>query len=129
MRERGYLLVNLYRDGKPRNFLVHRLVAMAFLGGIPRGMQVNHKDGDKKNNRLENLEVVTQEENRAHAMRTGLLVRGEDNPGSRLTDEKVRAVRKLRDEGVRVQEIAYQFGVSEATIYNACRRRTWKHVE
>ena len=127
--KRGYSTVNLYRDAHPRNFLVHRLVAAAFLGPIPPDKQVNHKDGDKQNNNLDNLELVTPEENRAHAARTGLVVRGEQNPVSRLTDAKVRAIRAQRDAGVRVQEIAYSFGVSEKTIYLVCRRITWRHVE
>src|SRR5436305_1185025 len=65
--KRGYLHVNLYRDGKAHNCLVHRLVAMAFIGVIPPGWEVNHKDGDKGNARLENLEIVTREENKRHA--------------------------------------------------------------
>ena len=97
--ERGYMLVNLHRHGRPRNFLVHRLVAMAFLGAIPRGPRINHKDGDKRNNCLDNLEICTPEQNRAHAARTGLLLRGEANPSSRLTDAKVRAMRQMRAEG------------------------------
>jgi DNA-directed RNA polymerase specialized sigma24 family protein len=126
--ERGYMLVNLYRDGRPRNFLVHRLVAMSFLGPIPAGKQINHKDGDKKNNCLENLEIVTPEQNRAHAARTGLLLRGEDNPSSRLTEEQVRAMRQRRDEGVRVRDIAHEFDVSEKTVYLICNRASWRHV-
>src|SRR5206468_2287903 len=61
--ERGYLAVNLYRDNEPRHFLVHRLVAAAFIGPIPPGMQVNHKDTDKTNNELANLEVITPDDN------------------------------------------------------------------
>jgi hypothetical protein len=127
--ERGYLLVNLYRGGRPKNFLIHRLVADAFLGPIPWGMQVNHKNGKKWDNHVENLEIITAEENREHAQRTGLILRGEANPSSRLTEQKVREIRRLRAEGVRVQDIAYQFGVSEKAVYWACRRLTWRHVE
>src|SRR4051794_37680931 len=84
--KRGYLLVNLYRDGRPKNFLVHRLVVTAFLGAIPLGRQVNHRDGDKSNNCVENLEVVTQQENLRHAAETGLLRVGEANPKAKLTE-------------------------------------------
>src|SRR5262245_60662924 len=61
--KRGYLHVNLYHNGRAKNFLVHRLVAAAFLGALPPNQQVNHKDGDKTNNELSNLEVVSPEEN------------------------------------------------------------------
>jgi hypothetical protein len=127
--ERGYLCVNLYRCGRVRNFLVHRLVAMAFIGTIPPGKQVNHKDGDKRNNSADNLEVVTPEQNREHAKRTGLVVRGEDNPSSRLSEKDVQAIRKMRAEGVRVRGIAHRYDVSERTVYMVCRRKTWRHVE
>lgn len=63
----GYNVVNI---GKRRGTkYVHRLVATAFLGEIPQGMTINHKDGDKSNNRIENLEIVTYRENHLHAFR------------------------------------------------------------
>ena len=99
--KRGYLLVNLYRDGKPKNFLVHRLVATAFIGVIPPGWQVNHRDGDKGNNDLGNLEIVTSEQNRRHAVENGLMRRGEANPKARLKENDVREVRRRREAGDR----------------------------
>jgi hypothetical protein len=126
---RGYMLVNLYRGGRVRNFLVHRLVAMTFIGRIPPGKQINHRDGDKRNNRADNLEIVTPEENREHAKRTGLVVRGEDNPSARLSEKDVLAIRRMRAEGVRVRDIANTYDVSERTVYMLCRRKTWRHVE
>lgn len=59
----GYLQVLLYKDGKKKRFYVHRLVVIAFIGDIPKGMVVNHLNEDKLDNRLSNLEVVTQKEN------------------------------------------------------------------
>jgi DNA-binding CsgD family transcriptional regulator len=107
---------------------VHRLVVLAFVGRIPRGKQVNHIDGDKLNNDIQNLEIVTPEQNREHAKRTGLIVRGEDNPSSRLTEKDVQEIRQLRADGVRVRDIANRFDISERTVYMACRRKTWRHV-
>ena len=61
-------------DGSKTNQLVHRLVLLAFIGEHPEGKNiVNHKDGDKTNNSLENLEWVTSQENTQHAVDTGLL--------------------------------------------------------
>ena len=129
--ERGYLTVNLYRNGRPEHCLVHRLVAAAFLGPIPPGYQVNHVDADKSNNRLTNLEIVTPEENRAHAARCGLLrdFKGEANIRAKLTEGKVRDIRRLREEGMRVQEIAWRFQVSERVVRLICRRKLWGHVD
>lgn len=69
----GYPSVVLWTHGKPSTKYVHRLVATAFIGEIPQGMVVNHIDGDKTNNHVTNLEIITQSGNREHAVRTGLL--------------------------------------------------------
>jgi hypothetical protein len=127
-RERGYLAVNLYREGKPHNCLVHRLVAQAFCGDIPPGYHVNHKDGDKANNDASNLEIVTPEENRRHALRTGLIKRGEDNPRAKLTEADVRELRRLHAEGTTVRVLTRRYDLSEHGVYLILRRKTWRHV-
>lgn len=66
----GYLMVVLHGDTKPVMKLIHRLVASAFLGGSE--LQVNHIDGNKQNNHIENLEYTTRSENMRHAYRLGL---------------------------------------------------------
>lgn len=69
----GYKEVTLYKNGKAKNIRTHRIVAFAFLGKpLDDRMEVNHKDGDKKNNSVSNLEWVTSSENQRHAYRTGL---------------------------------------------------------
>jgi hypothetical protein len=60
----SYLVVTIYNDkGQKKYMLVHRLVYMAHVGPIPKGMQINHKDENKENNCIENLELMTQKEN------------------------------------------------------------------
>lgn len=68
----GYLVVQLWQDGRPRTCLVHSLVAVAFLGSMPEGQEVNHKNGNKLDNTPGNLEYLTRSENNLHAYRTGL---------------------------------------------------------
>lgn len=68
----GYAIVTLYKDGKSTSRAVHRLVAEAFLPNPDNLQIVNHKDGNKQNNRLENLEWCTQKENVAHAIKMGV---------------------------------------------------------
>ena len=67
----GYLQVYLYNQGEKKYALVSRLVAEAFIGSLT-GLQVNHKDGNKLNNTVSNLEIVTASENIVHALHTGL---------------------------------------------------------
>ena len=69
---RGYLQVCLTKDGKPKTYTVHRLVAKAFLPNLKNKKQVNHIDGNKENNNIDNLEWVTSSENNKHAFITGL---------------------------------------------------------
>ena len=68
----GYITTCLYMNGESRMAYVHKLVALAFLPNPEGKTQVNHKDGNKKNNHLENLEWVTPRENTIHALDTGL---------------------------------------------------------
>jgi hypothetical protein len=68
----GYVVVNVCVDGKKGVAHVHSLVAEAHIGPRPAGMEINHKDGDKGNCAVSNLEYVTRSENGKHAWRTGL---------------------------------------------------------
>ena len=70
----GYQYVQLKKDAKYKNFYIHRLVAMYFIDEVDGKEYVNHKDGNKKNNRFDNLEWCTESENMKHAYETGLNV-------------------------------------------------------
>ncbi len=72
--ETQYAQVELYKEGKGKMCLVHRLVAQAFIPNPENKPTVNHKDGNKLNNTVSNLEWATQQENNQHALRTGLVV-------------------------------------------------------
>lgn len=129
----GYLQVSLCRDRRRKRISVHRLVAIAFLGPAPKGCEVNHKNGDKADNRAENLEWVTRSENHAHAYRVlgnqCPCREGEANGHAKLTDRKVRRIRKLYDTGKHTQaELGEMFGVAENTISQVVNRKTWRHV-
>ena len=99
VNNRGYHRLLVYFPGKPRrNMSVHRLVAETFLGDPPDGHEVNHKNGDKLDNRVQNLEWVSKSENLAHSFRIGreVLRRG-DHP---------RAKAVVRDDGLRFDCLA-----------------------
>lgn len=68
----GYYYVNLYKNSKPKHKTIHRLVAQAFISNPENKPFINHKDGNKLNNCVYNLEWVTCGENNIHALNTGL---------------------------------------------------------
>lgn len=106
----GYLAVSLRVAGRYITRSVHRLVAVSFLGR-PRGRDVNHKNGDKHDNRLVNLEYLTRGENHRHAYRNRL----REPVGKKLSDDEVRLIAALQGHFTQ-QELADRFGVSRSTI-------------
>lgn len=129
----GYLEVCLSVHGERHTFRVHRLVVRAFVGPIPDGKEVNHRDGNKLNNHVQNLEIVTVAENVEHARQNGLSDDpprkiGTENGKAKLTPEKVRQIRAL--EGViPYRVIGERFGVSKYTVCDVIQKRTWAHVD
>lgn len=126
----GYIIADLWKNNKPKRFKVHQLVSGAFNGVRPKGLEVNHIDGNKANNTPENLEYVTRSENAIHAIRTGLRVvpNGERNGSARLTAEKVLEIRRLGASGQSKRAIARLFGVSESNVSQIIFRQIWKHI-
>lgn len=127
----GRRRITLCRNTKQHTYLLHRLVADAFLGPRPVGKEVNHIDGDPTNNRIENLEYVTRAENMLHAYRTGIRKPvpsyGEKNGGGgKLTSEKVAEIRRLYATGkFRQKDLGAMFGVSQPMIGNITRGQSW----
>lgn len=126
----GYQHVTLFSDGKRRLCKVHRLVAEAFLGPCPPGLQVNHKNRNKSDNRVENLEYVTSLENIRHAHSVGppTKARGETHALAKLTPEIVKAIRDAPEGRHAASELARRYGVHVSTIYRVRKRKRWKHL-
>ena len=116
-------------NGKKKTFRAHRLVLMAFKPvDNMENLEVNHIDGNKKNNRLENLEWCTSSENQIHAFKTGLSKarRGEESNFSKLRLEDVKRVFDLREQGLTQAEIATIIGCSSSNISYILKRKTWQ---
>lgn len=128
---RGYLIVGLSRLGVRRMFTVQRLVMNAFVGPRPHGYQINHKNGIKRDNRLDNLEYVTPSENSLHAHRTGLSVsiKGSRHYRAKLNESQVLRIRDMVGSGSSTPTlVAEMFGVSTTTIYSIVSRANWRHI-
>ena len=107
---------------------VHRVVALAFLESDPLRPFVNHRDGDKRNNCLLNLEWCNHSENIQHRQRVLKKNIGAKNYNAKLTDAKVIRARRLYATGTTLTEIAKGYGVSLGTISSAVTGRHWKHL-
>lgn len=120
----GYLKVSLCRNSKRKEFLVHRLVAMAFIGD-PEGFDVCHFDGDKANNSVQNLRIDTRTGNMADQIRMGKTPRGEKCGSNKYPREFVLSLRNRIDAGESVREISAETGVPVSTLYGFRSRQTW----
>ena len=106
---------------------IHRLVAEKYIPNPENKPQVNHKDGNKLNNCVDNLEWVTNQENRNHAVDNDLQVAGERCSWAKLTEENVKEIRA--NPGYENEYWARKFKVSRGTINDVVNYRTWKHID
>lgn len=127
---RGYPSVRLRLNGVPILYRVHRLLAIAFIPNSENKPCVNHKNGIKSNNSLDNLEWCTQSENIRHAIDTGLKVssKGEKHGRSKLTDIQVVDIKERLKKGERNVSIAKTFNISRQTISEIKCNKIWKHL-
>ena len=123
-----YRMVCLHDHSRSWQVQVHRLVLLAFRGPCPDGWQTRHLDGDRGNNRLENLAWGTRAENYADRARHGREARGERVGTSRLTEATVREIRRLYAAGATKRGLGRLFGVNGRMIDFIVRRVFWKHV-
>jgi hypothetical protein len=127
LNKKGYPEVRLRKQGCHTR-LVHKLVASAFLTKPEDCTQINHINGIKTDNRVNNLEWVTQSENQLHAYKLGLQPSrsGEGNGRATLTDEKVTALKELYNSGKSAKEVSEILEVSLYTVRAIIAGKTWK---
>lgn len=118
----GYLRVWLSKGMIRKGYLIHRLVAESFILNLNNKKEVNHKDGDKQNNCVNNLEWVTSSENRIHAYKKGLA----KQTSKRRNDYRSKVVVQILNgqiinEFPSVMEAQRQTGFKQGTISNCCR--------
>ena len=121
----GYRYTVFYQDGQRIRERTHRLVCESFYG--LSSLVVNHKDGDKSNNAIENIEWATTSINTKHAYDNGLIkkAKGEDSHFSKLTRENIVRIHQLLKLGLTHDEISKIFSVNRSTISYISRGETW----
>ena len=121
----GYPQITLQKEGRSFCFWVHRLVLMAFVGPRPVNMQARHLNGDKQDNRLENLQWGTAKENYRDSVEHGVSSRGERHGLSKLTEDLVREIRQAPGT---IREIGQKFGIDNSNVSRIKRGVAWTHV-
>lgn len=124
----GYKYVTIRVNLKHYTATVHSLVLRAFAGDRPTGCDACHNNGDRCDNRILNLRWGTRTENNHDKDSHGTNICGEDHPISKLTDEVVLQMRRMKTSGKSYQAIADSVGVTITTAWSAIRGATWKHL-
>lgn len=132
----GYRGVTFSVENKTTTVSIHRVMWEAFNGPIPRGMQINHLNGDRTDNRLDNLELCTPSENMhhmKHVLRRHQVVpeprRGTQNRNAKLNEEQVREILDRLAKGEVAKKIAPDYGVYWSVIYKIKNGEAWAHIK
>lgn len=122
----GYPQVNLYINANEIPKSVHRLVAEAFIENPENKPEINHKNGIKTDNRVENLEWSTFSETKKHLFKIGLRSnKGEKHPCAKLTEVDVIEILKLIKTGLKQKEIAEKFKITKHAVSAIKRGKNW----
>lgn len=127
---RGYLQHSVSVDGLRCSAFAHQIVFLFFNRSIPLDLEINHRDGNRANNAISNLEAVTAKQNVRHAFDVigRKPLRGEMSGMSKLTEHDVKMAKAMHDSGKSYRSIAKEIGVDPITISRAVRGITWSHV-
>ena len=120
-----YWAVTLANGHTRRQYLLHELVLLAFIGPRPEGLQVRHLDDNRDNNTLSNLRYGTPKANGKDKMRNGKVARGEKHGMARLRPKDILAIRASKDNR---SDLGAQYRVTPSHIWSIQSRRTWRHI-
>lgn len=126
--KKGYPEVRLWKNNKQEARNPHRLVAQAFIPNPDNKPQVNHIDGNKENNSIDNLEWVSNSDNQLHAYKLGLQPSrsGENNNKAKITNKQVDLIKLDYNYGLSISIIADSYKISIEIIRNIIYGRTWR---
>jgi len=127
----GYIRVDITDSvGIEKSIPLHRLVALSFIDNPENKKFINHKNGIKTDNRVENLEWCTILENTVHAFKNGLRsgIKGEDSNLCKLTKAQVLEIRSLYPTIKSYKKLSVIYSTSVSNIYHIIKRNTWNHI-
>lgn len=129
----NYQQVVLIKNKKKKYLSIHRLVAEAFIANKDKKNCINHKDCNKLNNHVDNLEWCTYSENIKHAYKNGLRKntnyrKGNDNHNSKLTMDQVLSIRKEYGKENSSRKLGRKYNVSKTAILFIINKKNWKHL-
>lgn len=127
----GYIRVDLRTINKDKTYRVHRLVAESFIPNSENKPQVNHINGIKNYNRVENLEWCSAHDNMLHAYKIGLIkpLLGENKCNAKLKERDIIEIRNLYKNNISIKSLSEQFNVNTKTIFSIVNFKRWKHVK
>ena len=125
---RGYLISRINFFGRWITIAQHTMVTRAFLGDRPDGWELNHKDNNKHNNALSNLEYLSKEDNRLQMYADGRNAKGTNNANCKYTEEQIAYVCCMLQGGFSYNIITNDTGVSKDTIGKIKRKQQWKDI-
>lgn len=126
----GYINIKLFINGVQSTFRIHRLVMLTFKSNeYFEGAVVNHINGIKTDNNIDNLEWCTPKENSQHATKNNKYLKGESVSISKLTDDLVKQIRSRYKIINNYAQISREFNIGSSTAWSVINKRTWRHVE
>lgn len=131
LTNKGYKDGCIFINGKRKHLSIHRTVALLYVPNPDNLPQVNHIDGNKLNNHYTNLEWVTNQQNRTHAIENGLHIIGEDTYNHIFTEDDIRYIRdnyKYKDSEFGTTGLAKKFNTNGSRIWKIVKYLTWKHI-
>lgn len=126
----GYSVITVRRNGEQKQLRVHRFIWETLVGDIPVDKVINHKNGIKTDNRLSNLELVSNRDNIVHAWEElgRISVKGEDKPQAKITERQAIEIISMCKKGLSNKQIAMLFNLHPNYISLIRHNKRWKHL-
>jgi hypothetical protein len=130
LNDNGYYIIRLYKNSKGKCAKLHRLIAQAFIPTVEGKTFINHINGIKTDNRIENLEWCTKAENSQHAIKMGLhKIQGSKHFAAKLDEEKVLSLRReYKERKMKVVDLQRKYGISKSAFHQIVNRVRWRHI-